>query len=56
MTENEARSIMATYRLFVVAQGEESFRFRSSVDTEDALIIRYDPATKRIISTQLDLD
>ena len=56
MTENEARSIMATYRLFVVAEGKESFRFRSSVDTEDALIIRYDPATKKIISTELDLD
>ena len=56
MTENEARSIMATYRLFVVAEGEESFRFRSSVDTEDALIIHYDPATKKIISTELDLD
>jgi hypothetical protein len=56
MTEHDARSIMAPYRLFVVADGEESFRFRSSLDTEDALIIRYDPATKKIISTELSLD
>jgi len=56
MTENDARSIMAAYRLFVVGEGEESFRFRSSADTEDALIIRYDPATKKITSTELDLD
>jgi hypothetical protein len=56
MTEQEERSIMVPYRVFVDADREESFRFRSSVDTEDALIIRYDPATKKIISTELDLD
>jgi hypothetical protein len=56
MSVNEARSVMAAYRRFVISDSEESFRFRSSVDTEDALIIRFDSGTNDIVSTELDLD
>jgi hypothetical protein len=56
MTEHEARSVMAAYRLAGIGEGEESFRFRSAAATEDALIVRYDPVTTRITGTELDLD
>ena len=56
MTLTDARAIMAPYRSFVVENGTESFAYRSGPQTEDVLVIRYDPVTRRVVNTDLSLD
>jgi len=56
MSLKEAQQIMAAYRPFSIEPGDESFCYRSDPQTEDVLVIQYDPATGKIVKTDLSLD
>jgi len=56
MLFSDAERLMAPYRIFSVAPGHASFAFRSSAQTEDVLVVHYDPETARVTTADLSLD
>jgi hypothetical protein len=56
MPFKQAQQIMAAYRPFSVEPGHESFCYRSGPQTEDVLVVHYDPATMKVVKAELSLD
>lgn len=56
MSLDEARLMMAEYPNYSVLPGHISFGFRSNLQTEDVLVVRYDTATMKVLEARLSLD